>query len=67
MITSYTLNFTGPHEGGQAFKEFQGGHHQMGSATAVIIEFLSPQAGTIESVRIKKGDTVKVGQVLFTL
>ena len=32
-----------------------------------VIEFPSPQAGIIESVRIKNGDTVKVGQVLFTL
>jgi len=32
-----------------------------------VIELPSPQAGTIESIRIKLGDTVKVGQVLFTL
>ena len=32
-----------------------------------VIEFPSPRAGKIESIRVKKGDTVKVGQVLFTL
>lgn len=32
-----------------------------------VIEFPSPQEGKIESIRVKKGDTVKVGQVLFTL
>lgn len=32
-----------------------------------VIELPSPQAGTIKSIRIQKGDTVKVGQVLFTL
>jgi pyruvate dehydrogenase E2 component (dihydrolipoamide acetyltransferase) len=32
-----------------------------------VIEFPSPRAGKIESIRIKKGDTVRVGQILFTL
>ena len=32
-----------------------------------VIEFPSPREGKIESIRVKKGDTVKVGQVLFTL
>ena len=32
-----------------------------------VIEFPSPWAGTIEIIHIKAGDTIKVGQVLFTL
>lgn len=32
-----------------------------------LIEFPSPHTGKIESIHIKKGDTVKVGQILFTL
>ena len=32
-----------------------------------VIEFPSPQVGTIEGIHIKKGSMVKVGQVMFTL
>jgi len=32
-----------------------------------VFDFPSPQSGCIKEIHIKKGDTVKVGQVLFTL